>query len=200
MVKKALEDLLPAKAQRPSNASLLFPELSKALARNPDAVGNIEGLFIIDVLHRGQQKEQWYMLFQGRQALPTISQDRPNLPKYTSSHALGHESVPSQHSGSNISAAAAAASAGDHASAAAAPKKRSGFPAVVIEIEDRDIYRFLTGGLPGVKAIHEQRIKIAGDLQLAAQLEGLFNQMGGVDKVKQFMELAAKSQKLKANL
>lgn len=63
-------------------------------------------------------------------------------------------------------------------------------PVCIIEIEDKDILKFLTGGLHGFKALREQRIKIAGDILLAAQMEELFTKTGGVEKVKAFFAKA----------
>ncbi|EGF76267.1 hypothetical protein BATDEDRAFT_92858 [Batrachochytrium dendrobatidis JAM81] len=64
-------------------------------------------------------------------------------------------------------------------------------PMVAVEIEDRDIYKFITGGMHGLKALTQNRVKIAGDLLLAQQLEEVFYKTGGVDQVRAFMEKAA---------
>ncbi|KAI8907589.1 hypothetical protein BC831DRAFT_494650 [Entophlyctis helioformis] len=147
---KLLEQLQPARAQKPSHASLLFPELHRELSANPELIGSLTGLFVVTVLKKGEKKEEWYMVFQGRDVPPTISQTRPNIPKGTDA--------------------------------------AKGFPAVVVEIEDTDIFKFITGGLPGLKAFTEGRVKIAGDLMLAQQLEEVFYKTGGLEKTRLFLE------------
>ncbi|KAI9360065.1 hypothetical protein DFJ73DRAFT_816561 [Zopfochytrium polystomum] len=72
---------------RPSNASVLFPELAKDLAANPANSGNLRGLFIVTVLKKGVRTEEWYMLFPGNSAPPTISRSRPSLPASSSGPA-----------------------------------------------------------------------------------------------------------------
>ena len=77
-------------------------------------------------------------------------------------------------------------------------------PVCIIEIEDRDILKFLTGGLHGFRALREERIKIAGDILLAAQMEEVFIKTGGVEKVKDFFAKAkaaiSKSKKTSSKL
>jgi hypothetical protein len=51
----------------------------------------------------------------------------------------------------------------------------------------------LTGGLHGLKAFAENRIKIAGDVSLASELEQIFLKTGGIEKAKEFMKKAQKS-------
>ncbi|KAL2913081.1 hypothetical protein HK105_207426 [Polyrhizophydium stewartii] len=152
MSKSALDNYLPPKAEKPLNASLLFPEIAREMAANPDLVGSLTGLFIVSVLKRGERRQEWFLLFQGRNSPPSISQTRPSLPKAVDDKPI---------------------------------------PVVVIEIEDQDLYKFITGGLHGLKAISENRIKIAGDLVLAQQLEEVFIKTGGVEKTKVFMAKAA---------
>ena len=69
-------------------------------------------------------------------------------------------------------------------------KSGKSVPVTIIEIEDKDILKFVTGGLHGLKAINENRIKIAGDLTLASELEQVFIKTGGVEKAKQFFSKA----------
>lgn len=65
-------------------------------------------------------------------------------------------------------------------------------PVVLIEIDDLDLYKFITGGLHGMKAYTKGRLKIAGDLMLATQLEEVFVKTGGVEKTQQFLKKASK--------
>ena len=61
-------------------------------------------------------------------------------------------------------------------------------------MDDKDIYNFITGGLPGLKAFTSNRIKVAGDLILAQQLEDVFLKAGGIDKAKEYLQKATQSQ------
>ncbi|KAJ3305523.1 hypothetical protein HDV03_001389 [Kappamyces sp. JEL0829] len=51
------------------------------------------------------------------------------------------------------------------------PNRKYKMPVAIIEIEDKDILKFVTGGLHGFQALNENRIKIAGDVALALSLE-----------------------------
>ncbi|RKO84570.1 hypothetical protein BDK51DRAFT_19876, partial [Blyttiomyces helicus] len=63
-------------------------------------------------------------------------------------------------------------------------------PVVVMEIEDTDILKFISGGLTGLKAFTTNRVRIHGDLILAQQLEEVFIRTGGVEKAMAFLEKA----------
>ncbi|KAI8916202.1 hypothetical protein EDD86DRAFT_197959 [Gorgonomyces haynaldii] len=70
-------------------------------------------------------------------------------------------------------------------------------PVGIIEIEDKDIYKFITGGMYGIKALAQGNIKVAGDLQFANELEDVFYKAGGVAKTKEYLAKAlAKKSKL----
>jgi SCP-2 sterol transfer family len=62
-------------------------------------------------------------------------------------------------------------------------------PVVIIEIQDKDILKFITGGMHGLKAINEERVKIAGDLNLARELENVFLKAGGREMMRQCQRL-----------
>jgi hypothetical protein len=51
-----------AKAPKPTNASLLFPEIQRELTANPEFAGSLMGLFVIEVLERGNRNETWYLI------------------------------------------------------------------------------------------------------------------------------------------
>ncbi|KAI8900281.1 hypothetical protein BC833DRAFT_582534 [Globomyces pollinis-pini] len=148
--KPKLSEYLPnTKKQKPTNSSLLFPELQQDLSKNLDLVGNVKGLVIVVILKNGQKVEEWFLSFFGRDKAPTISQERPQMTKST-----------------------------------------KGAPVAIIQLEDRDLLKFITGGLPGLKALNEGRIKIVGDLTFASELESVFNNAGGVEKVKEYLKKA----------
>ncbi|KAJ3333086.1 hypothetical protein HDU91_002981 [Kappamyces sp. JEL0680] len=77
------------------------------------------------------------------------------------------------------------------------PNRKYKMPVAIIEIEDKDILKFVTGGLHGFQALNENRIKIAGDVALALSLEEVFIKTGGIEKVKEFFEKAKKMMKSK---
>jgi hypothetical protein len=141
---------------KPSNASMLFPEIQKELVANPKLAGNLAGLFIIEVLQGGKRSEEWFLSFYGKTKGPTISKEKPLFPQ-------GKQKV----------------------------------QVAIIEIEDKDILKFVTGGLHGLKALSENRIRIAGDVGLASQLEDVFLKTGGIEKAKEFLKKAAVSIKSK---
>ncbi len=63
-----------------------------------------------------------------------------------------------------------------------------GFPIVILELEDADLLNIITGGLPGLKALSTQRLRVLGDLRLAQQLEAAFVGAGGAEQVAVFLE------------
>jgi putative sterol carrier protein len=73
------------------------------------------------------------------------------------------------------------------------PTKGTKVPVCIIELEDRDILKFVTGGLHGLKAFTENKIRIAGDITLAVQLEEVFRTTGGVEKAKEFLKNSGSS-------
>jgi hypothetical protein len=55
-------------------------------------------------------------------------------------------------------------------------------PIVVLQLEDKDLLNFITGGLTGIKGYTEGKIKIVGDFEAARTLERMFVKAGGVEK------------------
>jgi hypothetical protein len=54
------------------------------------------------------------------------------------------------------------------------PQLNEKIPIVLIEIEDLDLLKFVTGGISGVALITKKKVKIVGDLELAQELETIF--------------------------
>ncbi|KAJ3089402.1 hypothetical protein HK102_006477 [Quaeritorhiza haematococci] len=79
-LKDKFAEFAPSKPERPLNSSILFPEIRRELQENPQAIGNLRGFFVVTVFRKGERKDEWYLLFQGREAPPVISQTRPTLP------------------------------------------------------------------------------------------------------------------------
>ena len=130
------------KPKKPTNSSVLFPQLKKHLAQDPSIAGNLKGLFIIQILLKSKPVEEWFMTFKGNNQPPQISQTKPELIKGR---------------------------------------------VAIIALEDQDLLKFIVGGLHGVQAISEQRIKIAGDIEFCSELEQVFIKMGGIEKAKEFL-------------
>lgn len=59
---------------------------------------------------------------------------------------------------------------------------------VIIQLEDKYLLKFITGGLHGVQALAKGYIKIAGDAQMASELEAVFVKAGGVEKVRDWLK------------
>lgn len=139
-----------------TNASIIFPQIQKQLTAQPDLVSNLRGLFIINVIfEKGVQSEfvkkvskvneEWYLLFQGKDASPIISKQKPSIPS-------------------------------------------SKIPVVLIDLNDKHLLNFVSGGLSGIKAVASGQIKIIGDLELAQKLEQVFESAGGVEKTMKFIQ------------
>ncbi|KND01314.1 uncharacterized protein SPPG_03126 [Spizellomyces punctatus DAOM BR117] len=79
-LKDKLAEYLPPKSAKPTNASILFPELQRELEADPTLAKNLKGLFIVTVLQKGVKKDEWFLLFKGINTKPVISQTRPTLP------------------------------------------------------------------------------------------------------------------------
>lgn len=58
---KLEHELLNQKKEKPTNASLLFPEIQKELEAHKELSGSLAGLFIIQVLVNGTRVEEWYL-------------------------------------------------------------------------------------------------------------------------------------------
>ncbi|KAJ3294210.1 hypothetical protein HK104_003848 [Borealophlyctis nickersoniae] len=86
-LKDKLAEFLPTRTEKPLNASILFPELAKELRNNPSLAGNVKGLVVVTVLKNRVKKDEWYGVFQGRDAKPIISQTRPSFPPTNSAVA-----------------------------------------------------------------------------------------------------------------
>ncbi|KAG5455519.1 MAG: hypothetical protein BJ554DRAFT_5041 [Olpidium bornovanus] len=154
--------LSTSKPEKPLMASVLFPEIAKELTAHPEYVGQLEGLFVVNVTRKGVSKGEWYLLFKGQAHPPLVSKTRPSLPT----------SPPS--------------------------KNARPLPVVMLEVEDSALTGFVTGGLNGWKGYSTGKVKIAGDLLLAGQLEEIFKKAGGVEKTMKFFKKfrAEKSSKL----
>jgi putative sterol carrier protein len=66
-------------------------------------------------------------------------------------------------------------------------KKVGHIPVVLIELEDEDLYKFITGGLNGLNGLISGKVSVTGDMLLAQQLEYVFVKTGGQDKLKDFL-------------
>jgi hypothetical protein len=56
---KKLHSFLPTKAEKPLNASVLFPLLKKEIEKDESLTRGLRGLFIVTVLKKGILKEEW---------------------------------------------------------------------------------------------------------------------------------------------
>jgi hypothetical protein len=79
-IEKKLADIKGQKQKKRSNASMLFPEIQRELQENPNLAGNLQGLFVIEVLQGGKRSEEWFLAFYGKAKKPTISTEKPSFP------------------------------------------------------------------------------------------------------------------------
>ncbi|KAF9934160.1 hypothetical protein FBU30_003184 [Linnemannia zychae] len=74
-------------------------------------------------------------------------------------------------------------------------------PVAILQIEDSDLLNFMSGGLTGSRGIVSGRIKIAGAIELAEQLEQIFVKAKGQEKTLAYLEQKrGKSEKARARL
>ncbi|KAF8953814.1 hypothetical protein BGZ52_001151, partial [Haplosporangium bisporale] len=104
-----------------------------------------------------------YILLQGFDSAPVVSQKRPEIPK------VKQDEQP--------------------------------IPVAIFQIEDSDLLNFMSGGLTGPRGIVSGKIKIAGAIELAEQLEEIFRKAKGAEKTLAYLEhKRGKSEKAKARL
>ena len=68
------------------------------------------------------------------------------------------------------------------------PNNLKNIPIILVEIEDSDLLKMITGGLSGTQALATKKIKIVGDYELAQELGSLFLKAGGVEKTLEFLK------------
>ncbi|KAJ3363937.1 hypothetical protein GGF32_003035 [Allomyces javanicus] len=68
-------------------------------------------------------------------------------------------------------------------------ERKEKLPVVMIEIDQRDLFNFFSGGLNSYKAITTGRVRVAGDLTVAMALEDVFRKAGGVEKTMQSLRM-----------
>ncbi|KAF9549337.1 hypothetical protein EC957_004251 [Mortierella hygrophila] len=74
-------------------------------------------------------------------------------------------------------------------------------PVAILQIEDSDLLNFMSGGLTGSRGIVSGKIKIAGAIELAEQLEQIFLKAKGQEKTLAYLEQKrGKSEKARARL
>ncbi|KAJ3396558.1 hypothetical protein HDU92_002738 [Lobulomyces angularis] len=169
--KELSHELLPKKNKTTLFSSILIPELQKELDQNSKLAGNLRGLFILQVLHKKKFQTEYYLLFQGRDIKPILSNERPELPKSDSS-TFPTPILPV-------------------VLVEIEDQDILNFATGIIDMECKllTFFFFITGGgLTGMKAFVGGKIKIVGDLLLAQQLEEVFVKAGGVAKAMSFLE------------
>ncbi|KAG0303526.1 hypothetical protein BGZ98_006555 [Dissophora globulifera] len=61
-------------------------------------------------------------------------------------------------------------------------------PVAILQLEDSDLLNFMSGGLTGPRGIVNGRIKIAGAVELAEQLEQIFKKAKGPEKTLAYLD------------
>ncbi|KAG0082758.1 hypothetical protein BGZ93_001898 [Podila epicladia] len=151
-----------AKAIAKLNASTLFPEIRKELVANPSLFA-IHGFFIFNITKKGVPMTEWYLLLQGFDMTPILSQKRPEIPKVK--------------------------------------RDEQPVPVAILQIEDSDLLNFMSGGLTGPRGIVSGKIKIAGAIELAEQLEEVFRKAKGPEKTLAYLDAKRqKSERARARL
>ncbi|KAF9539474.1 hypothetical protein BGW38_009935, partial [Lunasporangiospora selenospora] len=74
-------------------------------------------------------------------------------------------------------------------------------PVAIFQLEDADLLNFMSGGLTGSRGIVSGKIKIAGAMELAEQLEQIFSKAKGAEKTLAYLEQKrGRSERAKARL
>ncbi|KAF9581553.1 hypothetical protein BGW38_001388 [Lunasporangiospora selenospora] len=74
-------------------------------------------------------------------------------------------------------------------------------PVAIFQLEDSDLLNFMSGGLTGSRGILSGKIKIAGAIELAEQLEQVFRKAKGPEKTQAYLEQKRiKSERARARL
>ncbi|KAG9324973.1 hypothetical protein KVV02_000482 [Mortierella alpina] len=82
-----------------------------------------------------------------------------------------------------------------------AKREEQPIPVAIFQLEDSDLLNFMSGGLTGSRGIVSGKIKIAGAMELAEQLEEIFRKAKGADKTLAYLEhKRGKSEKARARL
>lgn len=64
---------------------------------------------------------------------------------------------------------------------------KKSYPLTAIEVEDDDLLKLVTGGVSGFNAFSKGRVRIAGDLLLAEELEQIFRRSQGHEKALNYI-------------
>ncbi|KAI9182939.1 hypothetical protein H9P43_003855 [Blastocladiella emersonii ATCC 22665] len=193
-----------------SLATTLFTELERELAANPRLVGNLTALFCVKVTRRGVRKGEWYLLFRGQEHAPLVSTVMPQLPLPHRAHdgGIAEGSVAaataaavsaelgllatnplSLSSAANPASGGGSPGSGDASGSKVASGQPGKLPVVLIDIDQRDLFNFFSGGLNTYKAISSGKVRVAGDLVVAMALEEVFRKAGGVEKTLSYLRM-----------
>ncbi|CAO3623091.1 unnamed protein product [Cunninghamella blakesleeana] len=130
-------------------SNIVLPEVERQLVSDRSLWPNIKGFFVVSVTKRRRPATTWYILLQGNEVQPIITNNAKKVQDIT--------------------------------------KKRK-IKTVKIRVEDSDLLNFVTGGLTGIKAYTNRRIKVRGDLALAQSLESLFEKAGGRERALDYIQ------------
>ncbi|KAL7748122.1 hypothetical protein RI367_006478 [Sorochytrium milnesiophthora] len=156
-------------------AASLFSELARELENDRKLVGNLQALFGIKVTRKGERKGEWHAF---SSFLSSMSKALLTL----------HGLCRGQEATSQVS------------TSQPPTELTKGMPVVIIEIDQRDLFNFFSGGLNGYKAITSGRVRIAGDLLVAQKLEEVFRKAGGVEKTMAYLKQHSDSGLLSSKL
>ncbi|GJJ70892.1 hypothetical protein EMPS_03242 [Entomortierella parvispora] len=82
-----------------------------------------------------------------------------------------------------------------------AKRDETPIPVAILQVEDSDLMNFMSGGLTGPRGIVSGKIKIAGAIELAEQLEQIFLKAKGQEKTLAYLEhKRGKAEKARARL
>ncbi|CAO3612347.1 unnamed protein product [Cunninghamella echinulata] len=130
-------------------SDIVLPEVERQIVQDCSLWPNVKGFFIVNVTKRRRPATTWYILLQGNEVQPIITNKSKKVQDIT---------------------------------------KKNKIKTVKIRVEDSDLLNFVTGGLTGIKAYTNRRIRIRGDLALAQRLETLFEKAGGHERALDYIQ------------
>ncbi|ORX45282.1 hypothetical protein DM01DRAFT_1328584 [Hesseltinella vesiculosa] len=128
-------------------ANTILPVIQSQMQDSKEMWPNVKGLFVFTVTKQKKPATVWYLLLQGKDIQPVITNKE------------------------------------EEAREATKGKVR----VVRIQVEDKDAFTLISGGVTGMKAFMTGKIKVKGDLLLAQRLEEAVDKMGARELANAFI-------------
>ncbi|ORY86988.1 hypothetical protein BCR37DRAFT_376331 [Protomyces lactucae-debilis] len=145
-----------------TNASSIFPVVASTIAESPKLIQSLSGYFTFIVSKPQENASTYYALLNGQKQAPVFSTEPPIAAIKQRTPNLKSSSTFRKH-------------------------KVRKLPACVIYISDKDLLAWVSGGLSTRRGIVGGRIQVLGEVELAFEVEKLWQAAGGGSRVREFM-------------